>query len=260
VSLNKYADQPQLLKQAIETWKSARRHFLVTLSPSQIRRAANAKLASLPPGERAYWRSVLGRQKEPRGSLTFLALSLDPSGKPIRIVNTDVATGLFLEIGLNPDSAAAELAAVLRPYPVGLFVEGLGPLVANDAYAPSATWKRFENDQYHGPRVVWGREVNLLFLGLANQINSGLERTARFDPPMVANGVPELAESLQRLLDGVNESALQHNELWSYEIKGGKLTPVRYGTSSDVQLWNTTNLVVQYVLSQLPKVSPPRKW
>jgi len=31
------------------------------------------------------------------------------------------------------------------------------------------------------------------------------------------------------------------------------LVPVRYGTSSDVQLWNTTNLVVQYVLSRLPQ-------
>ena len=48
---------------------------------------------------------------------------------------------------------------------------------------------------------------------------------------------------------------MQHNELWSYEIKGGKLKPVRYGTSSDVQLWNTTNLVVQYVLSKLPDIN-----
>jgi hypothetical protein len=57
---------------------------------------------------------------------------------------------------------------------------------------------------------------------------------------------------LRASLAAVNASGLQHNELWSYEIKGGKLVPVRYGTSSDVQLWNTTNLVVQYALSQLP--------
>ena len=86
--------------------------------------------------------------------------------------------------------------------------------------------------------MVWGREVNLLFLGLAYQ----LERT----------GDPKLRDALQRILSAVNASAMQHNELWSYEIKGGKLKPVRYGTSSDVQLWNTTNLVVQYVLSRLP--------
>jgi hypothetical protein len=56
-------------------------------------------------------------------------------------------------------------------------------------------------------------------------------------------------------LQAVNASGLQHNELWSYEIKGRRLVPVRYGTSSDVQLWNTTNLVVQYVLSKLPAVN-----
>lgn len=55
---------------------------------------------------------------------------------------------------------------------------------------------------------------------------------------------------------GVKYAAgLQHNELWSYEIKGEKLVPIRYGTSSDVQLWNTTNLLVQYVLSKLPDIN-----
>ena len=63
----------------------------------------------------------------------------------------------------------------------------------------------------------------------------------------------QLRKALRRVLDAVNASGLQHNELWSYEISGEKLVPVRYGTSSDVQLWNTTNLVVQYVLSQLPR-------
>ena len=81
-----------------------------------------------------------------------------------------------------------------------------------------------------------------MLLGLANQV--------------AATRDPGLSHALRRTLDAVNASGLQHNELWSYEIRKGKLTPVRYGTSSDVQLWNTTNLVVQYVLSQLPKMSP----
>ena len=84
--------------------------------------------------------------------------------------------------------------------------------------------------------------MNLLLLGLANQVGG--------------NRSPELSRALRRTLDAVNASGLQHNELWSYEIRNGRLTPVRYGTSSDVQLWNTTNLVVQYVLSKLPKMSP----
>jgi hypothetical protein len=38
-------------------------------------------------------------------------------------------------------------------------------------------------------------------------------------------------------------------------VKAGRLVPIRYGTSSDVQLWNTTNLVVQYLGSWLPDLS-----
>jgi hypothetical protein len=225
------------LDQAIKTWRGARRHFTVTLNPAQIRRALRAKLAWLPAGDRAYWQGVLRTQGEPKDSLTFLALSLDPAGRPIGVVNTDPATELFLDGNLEADSIQAELAPILRSYPVGLFVDGLGPLVANDAYAPRAVWERFREDQYHSPRVVWGREVNLLLLGLANQIPR----------------VPLLRDPLNRILRAVSASGLQHNELWSYEIKGGKLMPVRYGTSSDVQLWNTTNLVVQYQLSRLPQ-------
>ena len=59
-------------------------------------------------------------------------------------------------------------------------------------------------------------------------------------------------EALRLTLAAVQASGLQHNELWSYEVKQGRLLPIRYGTSGDVQLWNTTNLVVQYVLSKLP--------
>jgi hypothetical protein len=35
-------------------------------------------------------------------------------------------------------------------------------------------------------------------------------------------------------------------------VEAGRLLPVRYGTGSDVQLWNTTDLAVQYALSRLP--------
>jgi hypothetical protein len=235
--LAQYVRDSLSLSRAIRTWQDARRHFVVRLSPAQIRSALRAKLGWLPKSERDFWRSVLSREGEPRDSLTFLALSLDATGRPIRIVNTDAATGLFLNQSLPPDTVLQETAPLLRPYPVGLFVQGLGPLVANDAYTAREVWDRFEKDQYHGPRVVWGREINLLLLALADQMrvtqNSGI------------------GDALQRLLSAVNASGLQHNELWSYKIAEGKLTPVRYGTSSDVQLWNTTNLVVQYALSQL---------
>jgi hypothetical protein len=237
-ALGAYLRNPAELQRAIQVWKGARKHFTVTLSPTQIRRAVDAKLAWLPASERSYWQAVMRQQGEVRDSLTFLALSLDASGHPIPIVNTDPATDLFLGNGTEPDSVRDELKPFLRRYPVGLFVDRLGPLVANDAFASRVIWERFKADQYHSPRVVWGREVNLLLLGLANQVANG--------------GGSAFADALRATLAAVNASGLQHNELWSYEIKGGKLIPVRYGTSSDVQLWNTTNLVVQYALSQLP--------
>jgi hypothetical protein len=168
------------------------------------------------------------------------------------VINTDPATELFLNSGLNPGEALEDLAPFLRPYPAGLLVEGLGPLVANDAYASRPIWERFQADQYHGPRVVWGREVNLLFLGLASQISAaGVPR--RTDVPVRGARVQEQEDALRRTLAAVNASGLQHNELWSYEIREEKLMPVRYGTSSDVQLWNTTDLAVEFVLSTLPK-------
>ncbi len=234
-----YIAKPAALSQAISAWKGARRHFTLTLSPADIRQGLRAKLHWLPRDEQRYWNRALSRHGETRESLSFLALSLDSAGHPIPVVNTDPATELFL----NQDPEAAmvrqDIEPFLRPYPVGLFVEGLGPVVVNDAYATREVWDRFKADHYHGPRVVWGREVNLLLLGLAARVS---------DP-----STPGLDGALRRTLEAVNASGLQHNELWSYEIKGGKLQPVRYGTSSDVQLWNTTNLVVQYVLSRLPQ-------
>ena len=64
-------------------------------------------------------------------------------GKPIPIVNTDPATDLFLlgvttaaEIdSIDPVNVLEETEPFIRLFPVGLFVGGLGPVAANDAYA-----------------------------------------------------------------------------------------------------------------------------
>jgi hypothetical protein len=233
--LGAYLSDPGLLQRAAEVWKGTRRHFTVTLPPSEVRRRVEAKLAWLPRPEQRYWRGVMSRQGS-LDSLSFLVLSLNEEGRPIPIVNTDPATELFLEDSLSNETVLRDVGPMLRPYPVGLFVEDLGPVVANDAYASREVWERFRKDHYHGPRVVWGREVNLLLLGLANQLK---------DEPS-----PRLEEALRRTLAAVNASGLEHNELWSYEIRDGKLRPVRYGTSSDIQLWNTTDLAVEFALTR----------
>jgi hypothetical protein len=64
--------------------------------------------------------------------------------------------------------------------------------------------------------------------------------------------VGRAADALRRTLAAVRASGLEHNELWSYRIERGRLLPTRYGTSSDVQLWSSTDLALQYLLARLP--------
>jgi hypothetical protein len=255
-SLAAYARDGASLRRAIQTWKTARRHFAVTLDPRTARERIDAKLGSLPANERRHWDAVLAASGEVRDSVHFLALSLDSAGRPIPVVNTDPSTELFLEefTGGNrggflaPELVLHDVEPFVRPYPVGLFVEGLGPLVANDAYASPRIWSVFERDQYHSPRVVWGREVNLFFLGVANQL-AGIEGDQSRSPE-AERFARTLEDALRRTLDAVHASGLEHNELWSYRFVGDSLVPTRYGTSSDVQLWNGTDLAVQFVLAR----------
>jgi hypothetical protein len=142
-------------------------------------------------------------------------------------MSTDPGMWLLLE---QQDSVLETelLRPFLLPYPVGLFIDGVGLAVANDAYAPPAVWQMFERDLYHSPRVVWGREVNVLLSALAGRNRPGAVDSVR---------------------SAVARSGLQYAELWSYKFEGGALRAVRYGSSSDVQLWTLTDLAVQYLLN-----------
>jgi hypothetical protein len=252
------------LDRAIRNWRGAVNHFVVTLQPEDIRSKVQQKLAWLPANERAYWSDVLAKTHPDSAALTFLAISLDSAGKPIPVVNTDPATWLLLRDASDVSPAAIvavrrDGGAIVRNYPVGLFAGGLGPFVANDAYAPESVWEAFKADTYHSPRVVWGREVNLILLGLGNQIENASD--SKGSPRDTAQNVgqngevgrylDEMRAALLRIYQGVEASGLKHNELWSYEIVSGKLQPIRYGASTDVQLWNVTDLAVQFVLKRL---------
>ena len=241
--LGEYLADTAALDRAVATWRGAKRHFAVTLGPREIGADVRAKLASLRPAERAYWDSVLTATGAARDSLAFAALSLDSTAQPIPVVNTDPATELFLDASAGRTTDLGLLESFLRPYPVGLFIHRLGPVAANDAYAPPRVWDVFANDAYHSPRVVWGREVNLFLLGLAHLLDRAPD--------------PGAARALHRTLEAVRASGLEHSELWSYRIERGRLIPTRYGTGSDVQLWSSTDLAVQYMLSRLPHPERP---
>ena len=251
-------DSVQLLR-AIDSWKRARKLFVVALGPREVDRRIRAKLASLPAAERRYWEKTMAQRHESGDSVIFLALSLDAQGAPIPVVNTDPATDLFLRDHAARDASGRgttsevlqEMEPFVRGYPVGLFVDTLGPVVANDAYASPGVWRMFEKDLYHSPRVVWGREVNLFLLGTTDQLSAALDSTGRVADSSLESYVRLLRSSLERVLAAVTESHLQHNEVWSYRIADERLVPTRSGTSSDVQLWSTTDLAVQYALSRL---------
>jgi hypothetical protein len=260
-ALETYVRDPERLQAAITTWRGARRHFELRFDPEEIHRRVDQLLEALPVAEAEYWRRHLGEGGASRHPLSFLALSLDAEGQPVAALSTDLGTALFLEDyseaiveGTDPAIVLDMLDAFVRPYPVGLFVEGLGPVVVNDAYAGPAVQRRFRDDLYHSPRVVWGREVNLLVLGLARQIAAAHDASGRLreDSEPVRAYVGALRRALEITQEAVGASGLSHNELWSYGIDDGVLRPVRYGTSSDIQLWNVTDLAVRFLLDRLP--------
>jgi hypothetical protein len=237
-SLALFARDRAALERAVTVWQGAERHFQVALAPDEIARRIRARLEWLPGPERDYWAAVWQRLGTPADTLRFLALALDAAGQPIPIVNTDPAMLLLVD-SLAPERVRDLIAPIMTPYPIGLFVADLGPLVANDTYAGSDVWDSFRRDPYHSPTVVWGRDVNELLAGLALQGAHGA----------APSGPGPFAQAVQQIVTAVDRSGLRHAELWSYRIADGKLMPLRYGTSSDVQLWSLTDLAVQYLLN-----------
>ncbi len=246
-----FARDRAALQRAVTSWKGAERHFRVALARKTVSDRVAARLGSLPPAEGEYWNNVAQRTGAPADTLRFLALSLDGAGRPIPIVNTDPAMLLLVD-SLGPDRTLELIGPIMLPHPWGLFVDALGPVVANDAYATRDVWEAFRRDRYHSPTVVWGRDVNALLAGLARAM-----RNAKFgmrnDSAVVDSAfrIPHsaLSDALDRILTAVDRSGLRHAELWSYAIENGRLVPSRYGTSSDVQLWSLTDLAVQYLLN-----------
>ena len=176
-----------------------------------------------------------------------------PRGGRFAIVNTDPATDLFLGRRFRrPKRCSAKSSRSCDPTPSVSSWSALGPVVANDAYASREVWARFRKDAYHSPRVVWGREVNLFLLGLAARISQSFDSSGQIRDATLEPFVQSLRDALEKTRAAVDSSGLEHSELWSYRIEDDRLIPSRYGTGSDVQLWSTTDLAVQFALSRLP--------
>lgn len=257
--LEAYYNEPRYLENAIETWREAKKYFSVQIGRLEIQDKISEKLEWLSDEQSAYWSDVLNNIEKSVDGITFYALSLDKDGEPVPVVNTDPAMMLFLENFADkiteqdriPDELTRILSTIYTPYPIGLFVEGLGPLVANDVYSTKEIWERFKNDDYHSPTTVWGREVNLLLLGLINNIRS-MEQIAIDDTSEnIEKHKKYFLDLILTMIDAVESSGMKHTELWTYSIYEGILYPLRYSTTSDIQLWSLTELTVQFYLNQL---------
>ncbi len=182
-----------------------------------------------------------------RDSLTFLALALDANGCADRRGEQRRGDAPLprrpARGGHRRRGGPARHSAVCPPVSGrDLFVSKVGPVVANDAFATDSVWATFARDPYHGPRVVWGREVNLFLLGLARQVALRGDANTPF--------ARELRAAAAQVRGAVEASGFR-SELWSYDFIGGVPTAVRYGSGGDVQLWSTTDLAVQFALAKL---------
>lgn len=260
-ALRHFAETPSALNGPIKIWRGVYRHFEVSMRPDEARQYAKTRIASLPDPEKDYWASTLEEENTALQPFTFLALSLDSSGRAVPVINTDPATGLFLEATTNGAEASSALApymitlvnTITLLYPLGLFIDGVGPVVANDTYAKPDIWRNFERDQYHSPRVVWGREVNLFLLGAARHLRSVIpgQKGKRSSASRTSDRL--LREAMDKVRHAIEQSGLKGSELWSYAIDGGKLSPARYAASCDIQLWNLTDLAVQLEVDELQR-------
>jgi hypothetical protein len=171
----------------------------------------------------------------------FHAISLDGSGKPVPIVNSDEGFALLFDTP-PPASVDSDVRSVLRPFPLGLLTD-VGMLVANPAFADATTRAHFTKHAYHGT-VVWSWQQALFASGLQRQ----LERADL--PQSVREHLREAQEALWRVIRATR--SMETSELWSWRFSSGTYRIAPFGSSgTDVdesnaaQLWSSVYLAVQ---------------
>ncbi|MGN6738352.1 hypothetical protein [Dyella sp.] len=230
-------DQAMLagLAHAAAVWRDkAPALFTVTVDSAAARQAITtyAKAVDVPatPALKA-----IGDQP-----VQFQALSLDASGQPIRVQNSD--GGFALLFGKpSPAQLDAEAELLRRPFPAGLMTP-VGMFVANPAFATAAEQARFTPGAYHGT-VVWSWQQALTAAGLARQL-------ARTDLPAATRRNLQGAQAcLWQAIDATRD--MSNSELWSWRYADGRYQVAAFGASGKdadesnaAQLWSTVYLAI----------------
>jgi hypothetical protein len=238
--LDEYANADQrdaLLKagRQAKVWSErAASFFVITLPADRAKTSISAYAKSVGVDSKAPLDAVGS------ATLAFNALSLDASGKPVPVMNSDDGFVLLLT---NPTPEQLERAAntVSRPFPAGLATP-VGMLVANPAFATVDVQGRFTSTAYHGT-VVWSWQQALMAAGLDKQL-------ARTD---LSPALRQQLQSARSTLWGAIESAgqLRASELWTWSFDKGCYRAEAFGArrtdvdeSNAAQLWSTVFLAL----------------
>ena len=220
-----------------DTWaRSAPAYFAVNVDHADATRQILAYSATVGVSSRPAAQS-LGA-----AGTRFFAVSLDATGKPIPVMNSDVGFELLFGTPRDTDAMARGVRDILRPFPAGLMTQ-VGMVVADAAYAPPALQPSFNRNAYHGA-VVWSWQQALFAAGLERQ----LERT---DLTATSRSLLKAAQNL--LWKNIRATAAMSNsELWSWSYSHDHYEVAPFGASGgDVdesnaaQLWSTVYLAVR---------------
>jgi glycogen debranching enzyme len=173
--------------------------------------------------------------------LSFHAISLDASGRPLPVVNSDEGFELLFA---TPTAANLDrdVRSVMRPFPLGLLTDA-GMIVANPAFADAGIKARFTNHAYHGT-VIWSWQQALFAAGLDRQL-------ARTDlPPAVKEHLLAAQQTLWRAIGAAQ--SVRASELWSWSFEDGRYRITPFGSrdadadeSNAAQLWSSVYLAIK---------------
>jgi hypothetical protein len=216
-----------------ETWRrEAPRYFSVAVPAAQAREKAThyAREAGVDAAP------ALASIQD--AGIVFHAVSIDASGRPVPVMNSDEALALLLA-DPDPGDVARIAETLARPFPAGLLT-GAGLLVANAGFAGPALWPEFGRNRYHGT-VVWSWQQAVFAAALDRQ----LRRTdlPAADRQTVARARSQLAAAMQAA------GTVRGSELWSWSQRDGRYRIEPFGQrpgdeteSNAVQLWSTVYL------------------
>jgi len=242
------------LEPAEKDWQHAGSLFRVALSTVEVKKRLKAYFeGGLTNDEKKYFlaqeiesgitfNDFIYKDMTPASlekGITFYALSLKEDGKPVAIMNSDMAFRLFL--GRPDNEEILQCLKVLSlPFPLGLKTDA-GIVVANPAFSTDpADWRILNRKAYHGT-VIWSWQMYMLELGIAAQI----ERAETDD------SVSALVKPMKRAMTEISMlrrkvGGLANSELWSWQIKDEVMVPSAFGAeagsedeSNALQLWST---------------------